>query len=143
MKAAAKPKKKFFTVHEANAMLPLVRRILQDITALATDLRDRYQRLAQLQKIGGLDQAHREEVQHLAQEFERGRDQMQEFEQEIARLGIELKDSYVGLIDFPHLKDGREVYLCWKLGEERVSYWHEVDAGFAGRQELAPPVLKG
>jgi hypothetical protein len=40
------------------------------------------------------------------------------------------------LIDFPHWRDGREVYLCWKLGEERIDYWHDIDAGYDGRQPL-------
>jgi hypothetical protein len=51
-------------------------------------------------------------------------------------MGIELKDPEQGLIDFRSIREGREVYLCWKLGEERVSHWHEIDAGFAGRQAL-------
>jgi hypothetical protein len=41
-----------------------------------------------------------------------------------------------GLVDFPHLKEGREVYLCWKHGEEDIRYWHEIDAGFAGRKRI-------
>jgi hypothetical protein len=55
---------------------------------------------------------------------------------EIAALGIEVKDLNQGLIDFPHLREDRVVYLCWRLGEGRIAYWHEIDTGFAGRQEL-------
>ena len=61
---------------------------------------------------------------------------MHEYEQELKNLGIELKDYYTGLIDFPCWMDGREVYLCWRLGEPEVAYWHELEAGFAGRQKL-------
>jgi hypothetical protein len=50
-------------------------------------------------------------------------------------LGVEPKGGD-GLVDFPALWDGRLVYLCWKLGEPEVLYWHEIDAGFAGRQPL-------
>jgi hypothetical protein len=50
--------------------------------------------------------------------------------------GIVLRDLDRGLIDFPSLRDGREVYLCWIDGEEDIAYWHDLDAGFAGRQEL-------
>src|SRR5206468_2386376 len=54
---------------------------------------------------------------------------------EIARLGAEVKDPDKGLIDFRSLRRGREVYLCWMLGEgERVSYWHDLDSGFTGRK---------
>jgi len=50
--------------------------------------------------------------------------------------GCQLKDMEMGLIDFPAIRDGREVYLCWKLGEEQIGYWHDVEAGYAGRQPL-------
>jgi len=50
--------------------------------------------------------------------------------------GVELKSIDEGLLDFPHERDGRVVYLCWRLGEERISWWHDMDAGVAGRQPL-------
>jgi hypothetical protein len=49
-------------------------------------------------------------------------------------MGIEVKDLTIGLIDFVGLRDGREVYLCWKYGEDSIQFWHETDAGFSGRQ---------
>ena len=140
MPAMSRPKqKKTYTVAEANAMLPLLRVILRDITTLANDLRERYERLQRMQEHGGkLDAAHQEEVQHLVEEFERGQEKMREYEQELEKLNVELKDYYTGLIDFRHLRDGREVYLCWRLGEDEVSHWHELDAGFSGRKRLEP-----
>ena len=57
-------------------------------------------------------------------------------EDELRKLGVELKDHNTGLIDFPCRMGDREVYLCWRLGEPEVGYWHEVNAGFAGRQKL-------
>jgi hypothetical protein len=54
----------------------------------------------------------------------------------IDALGIEIKDINTGLIDFWSKRDGREVYLCWRYGEPCVEYWHDIDAGFAGRQPL-------
>lgn len=56
--------------------------------------------------------------------------------QEIANLGVEIKDFERGLCDFPHMRDGRVVYLCWQRGEDAVEWWHDTDAGFAGRQRL-------
>ena len=50
--------------------------------------------------------------------------------------GVLLKDPDVGLLDFPSLREGREVLLCWRVGEEDVSYWHEVSDGFAGRKPI-------
>lgn len=55
---------------------------------------------------------------------------------ELEAAGIVLRDLERGLVDFPALRDGREVYLCWVEGEDEIGYWHEPDAGYAGRQPL-------
>jgi hypothetical protein len=130
--------KKYFTAAEANATLPLVRRIVQDITELAVGLRDRHERLTRLGggRRGALGDAYQEEMQTLQDDLDRAQDQMKDYVQELHALGVELKDYYTGLIDFPAWRDGREVYLCWRLGEPEVAHWHELDAGFAGRQKL-------
>jgi hypothetical protein len=134
----ARPEKKFFTVQEANATLPLVRAIVGDIAALAQALRERHERLQRIRgrPDGHLSEAHREEIEQAEAEFERGREMMQEFERELRQVGVELKDHFMGLVDFPSLMDGRVVYLCWRLGEPEVAHWHELDAGFAGRRKL-------
>jgi hypothetical protein len=139
--AGSRPKKKYYTVEEANATLPLLRSILRDVTALAGELRGRHEHLARLQDAGKLDAAHDEEVQAHIAEFERGQERMREYEAELTRLQIELKDYFTGLIDFRAVMDGREVYLCWRLGEPEVAHWHELDAGFAGRRPLAPQTV--
>ncbi len=59
-----------------------------------------------------------------------------EFGDELRRLGVELKDPVAGLVDFLTQIDGREAYLCWKLGEGEIAFWHELNAGFGGRQSL-------
>jgi hypothetical protein len=55
---------------------------------------------------------------------------------QIHETGVLIKDINQGLLDFPALKDGREVYLCWQYGEGEIAFWHEVEAGFAGRQPI-------
>jgi hypothetical protein len=55
---------------------------------------------------------------------------------EIQATGVLIKDINLGLLDFPALKDGREVYLCWQYGEGEIAFWHEIEAGFAGRQPI-------
>jgi hypothetical protein len=133
----ARRKKRYFTVSEANATLPLVRAILADVTALARQLRDRHERLMRVLPDGrAAGEAHREELLHVQEELQRDQQRMVDYERELRDLGVELKDYQVGLIDFPCLRDGREVYLCWKMGEPEVGHWHELDAGFAGRQKL-------
>lgn len=135
---APKTGKKFFTAAEANNTLPLVRVIVRDITALAHELRERYERLNRL-KPGDrfrLSDAHDEELRQVQAELERGQEKMENYVRELAQLGVELKDPLSGLIDFPSLMNGRAVYLCWRLGEPEVAHWHELEAGFAGRQKI-------
>ena len=55
---------------------------------------------------------------------------------ELRELGCELKGIDEGLIDFPAEREGRTIYLCWRLGEDAITHWHEVDTGFGGRQSL-------
>ncbi len=135
-------KKKHFTLSEANATLPLLRSILRDLTALAPHLRDRQERLRRLRDDSSksLGDAYREELEQIEAELQQDQMRMEEYYQELVDLGVELKDYFTGLVDFPSIMDGREVYLCWRLGEPDVAYWHELDAGFAGRQKIAANV---
>jgi hypothetical protein len=130
--------KRYFTLAEANATLPYVRAIVRDITELAHELRDRHERLGRLTagESGSSSEAHREELLQAEAAVEQGQERMQEYERELRQIGVELKDYFTGLIDFPSLRNGRPVYLCWRLGEPEVGHWHELDAGFAGRQRL-------
>jgi hypothetical protein len=56
--------------------------------------------------------------------------------EELAQLGVLIKDLDTGLVDFPSFRDGEEVLLCWQLGEDEIAWWHTLDGGFAGRQPL-------
>jgi hypothetical protein len=129
-----------FTIEQANAALPLVRAIASDMAELARDVVDRKERLALL--LGGRDpdshshDPYRSELAHIEGELEKDSRRLQEYVRELLALGVEPKDCLKGLVDFPCHMDGREVYLCWQLGEPEVLYWHELDAGFAGRQPL-------
>ena len=55
---------------------------------------------------------------------------------QIKEMGVHLKDADRGLCDFPYMRNGRIVYLCWQLGEENISYWHDIETGFSGRKPL-------
>jgi hypothetical protein len=132
--------KKFFTVAEANGTLPLVRAIVRDIAELAQQLRERHERLNRLRPGDrfSLSPAHDEEIQQGKAELERGQEKMEEYVRELQQLGVELKDYFTGLIDFPSVMNGRPIYLCWRLDEPEVAHWHELEAGFSGRQKLVP-----
>jgi len=118
-----------FTLKEANSTLPLVKRIVADIVkthTTATQLR---------QKIEDLDGG--KELTGAQGQLHRAVEQLQDFVEELTAVGAQLKDFQTGLIDFVGRHEGRDVYLCWKLGEEAIGYWHELDAGFGGRKPIA------
>jgi hypothetical protein len=123
---------KIFTVDEANEMLPVVRPKLERLKKLYTRislLSDQAKAAASASEAGGGMPGGALYVKAL---YEIGR-----IMTEIAEDGIQLKDYDRGLIDFPCFRDGRVVLLCWQLGErEEIEWWHETEAGFAGRQRL-------
>jgi hypothetical protein len=137
--ASAFEGRKLFTVEQANAMLPLVRAIGTDLARLGREVVERRERLAALTRgrsTEGRD-LHREELEQIERDLEANRRQLEEYVGELLELGVEPKNVLEGLVDFPSRREGRIVYLCWKLGEPEVAHWHELDAGFAGRQPLA------
>ena len=139
MPARNRRPKRLFTVDEANAALPLVRAIAQDMADLARELVERRDRLALLTSGRGnaaKSDLYTQELLQMQEELEKDNERLQEFSAELAELGVEPKNAVEGLIDFPSMMDGRPIYLCWKLGEPEVLHWHEVEAGFAGRQSL-------
>lgn len=112
---------------EANRSLPLVKRIVADIVQaqeVASQLH------IQAETLSGREQ------QSAQGDLQRQVDRLQEYVDELTDIGVELKDYQTGLIDFVARHQGREVYLCWKLGEDQITHWHELQAGFAGRQPV-------
>lgn len=138
---SSQPKKKYFTVEQANQALPLVRAIVTDIVTHFRDVHERKERLMRIRRRSGgatreADNLYSEEVQQIEEELEKDVARLQDYVDELQSLGAEFKDYVRGLVDFPALIDGREVYLCWQLDEPEIGYWHELDAGFQGRQSL-------
>ncbi len=135
------PDRKYFTVEEANRTLPLVTVIVRDIVELYRDIHERRERLARVRQLpGGVrrdkDSPYSEELEEIDAEIDKDIERLQNFCEEIQSIGVELKDPSTGLIDFYSKMDGQDVYLCWKLGEPEIMYWHDLDAGFLGRQSL-------
>jgi hypothetical protein len=119
--------KKYFTLADANKALPLVKAIVTDVAALANSMKERHGQLADLTGPA------REELEG---SLEKDQDRMQELVDELSALGVEMKDFFTGLVDFPCWKNGREIYLCWRMDEPTIGHWHEVAAGFAGRKKI-------
>ncbi|SRR5581483_3386947 len=128
---------RYFTREEAEALLPQISVVLRDIqrerAALGESVEERG--MLELRARGNGHDLH-ERIAKLQRELIQRRQALRALATELNRFGCELKDPETGLIDFLSLRDGHEVYLCWRLGEERINYWHEIQAGFAGRQPL-------
>lgn len=129
-----------FTLEQANAALPLVRAITGDIVELTRSMIERRERLQYLKQ--GRDDArtdvYSEELDDVEHTLESDALRLQELVEELQGLGVELKSLPEGLIDFPSVRNGRPIFLCWKYNEPSVAYWHELNAGFSGRQEISP-----
>jgi hypothetical protein len=138
-------RKKYFTIDEANAMLPLVRAIVKDLTDLSRDVYERRQRLTHLSAGRSTEKkdVYSEELAQIEEELEKDGQRLRDYVEELQRLGVEPKNGLEGLVDFPTLVDDRPAYLCWKLGESEVLFWHELEAGFAGRQSLTADAAIG
>lgn len=129
---------KTFTADQATRTLPLVSRIVQDIVRLYARWRER---VAELELVAAGSRADdpdprlvvlERDTQALAADIDGCIRELQE-------LGVVYKMPFdAGLVDFPAVLDGRSVYLCWRLGESAVDYWHELEAGYAGRHPLVP-----
>jgi hypothetical protein len=131
-------KRKLFTVEQANAALPLVRAITTDLARLSSEVVERRERLSML--LAGRQPSARDvygqELTQVEEDLKRDVERLKEYAEELRELGVDPKNFAEGLVDFPAVMDGRPVYLCWKLGEPEVLHWHDIDAGFPGRQPL-------
>lgn len=124
--------KKTYTVSEARRILPEIRPRLhemQEVWAGLESYRNEAQKIGKRIEEGGATLPNAGEYFKLIQQL---RENLKFFES----AGIEIKDISLGLVDFLSLQGGRLVYLCWKVDEETISHWHEIQDGFAGRKPL-------
>ncbi|MDA0838207.1 MAG: DUF2203 domain-containing protein [Planctomycetota bacterium] len=126
-------KPKVFTLEKAKAALPLVSRIVGDVKHTWAEILTKKEEFTKRTQV---DPSLSEDVLKFKEEIQDLADRMNEYDQELSQLGIELKDPATGLIDFYCRHEDRLVYLCWRYGEDEIKFWHELDAGFAGRQPL-------
>ncbi|MBI4003982.1 MAG: DUF2203 domain-containing protein [Candidatus Omnitrophica bacterium] len=132
---------KTFTVAEANALLPQVIPLIEQLQGIARSIQQTAQQLNETVEkvtagngypIQSLKVKIRELTEHQLQLVEA----FQSAHAQLEDLGAMLKDLTVGLVDFYGLRDGEPIFLCWKIGEDRIRFWHALEAGFAGRQPL-------
>ena len=136
---------RLFTIEQANAMLPLVRAITSDLASLARDVVERRHRVALLTAGRELKKGdpYSDELAQIEKDLQLDGQRLVEYMNELKELGVEPKGAVEGLVDFPAEMDGRIVFLCWKLGEQEVLHWHDLEGGFAGRQSLVAGVSHG
>ncbi|MBI5945731.1 MAG: DUF2203 domain-containing protein [Chloroflexi bacterium] len=120
---------RYFTPAEANETLELIRPILEEMMRIAENIHAHQPELWDMvRKSAG--NGGNPALSEILVDFDR----LDGFIHNIQDMGIQIKDLIIGLIDFPAMHEGREVYLCWQFGEGDVEYWHEIEAGFAGRR---------
>lgn len=122
---------RIFTLSEAIALLPELRSILEELT-------DEWNRIKslnpQIQK--ARDKAQFDGYSPYGVEYIEAVSHLMFVLQRIRDMGVVLKDVDRGLCDFPYMRSGRLVYLCWHLGEETIGFWHDIESGFGGREPL-------
>ncbi|HVA24461.1 MAG TPA: DUF2203 domain-containing protein [Chloroflexota bacterium] len=126
-----------FTVQEANALLPRVSELIRNLQRQREELGDMQRDYADaLERTSSNGHSVAEKLTEQRRQLELMVEGLNAGIGEIEELGCTVKDVDTGLVDFPGLRDGRIVNLCWRLGEPEVAYWHSLDTGFASRQPL-------
>jgi hypothetical protein len=128
---------RYFTLDEANATLPLVSRIVADITAHYPQWRDLVARYELVAAQSRPEWGESTEQIRLRGEIETVAKEISSYLAELEQVGCVFKGFDQGLVDFYGQIDGRDIFWCWKIGEERIDHWHEIEAGFAGRQPIS------
>ncbi|MCA9472584.1 MAG: DUF2203 domain-containing protein [Nitrospirales bacterium] len=122
---------RIFTLEEANSLIPQLEQLwgrIKEGKIILVETREEIQKASAHAHLGGGSLVGPQYIQALKD--------INESLHTIHELGVIVKDVDIGLCDFPYLLDGKIVYLCWKIGEEKISWWHETTSGYAGRQVL-------
>ena len=131
--------RRLFTLEEANYLIPWLERTFQRLRSSMERLEELRERLAGIQReqqrLNGTFNRYNE-INNMQAELDEMGKELQEIVDLIVAEGIIIRDVPKGLVDFPHLRGGREVYLCWISGEASIGYWHDTDRGFDHRQPL-------
>ena len=123
--------KRYFSVDEANATIPEVRRIFERAIPVSLRLQNRKPQIDEIVAKNVHNSGGPEGTAYVEDLL-----MLQQYLEAVAGLGVLVKDVERGLVDFPYDRNGHEVYLCWQYGEESIRFWHEIDAGFAGRRPI-------
>ncbi len=127
---------RLFTLDEAIVLLPTVRQLMTEIQAAKAEMDGLTTELERLMGLTGGNGHLAADIASSREEVQKAAMKLQKVIEELDGIGVELKGIDEGLVDFPSERDGRVINLCWRLGEETIAWWHELDTGFASRQPL-------
>ena len=130
---------KYFTLDEAQSLLPVLESLLKraiEAKRAADEIEQEIRDLSQRIFMSGGMFLDVENVRRRRKAYDAHAQQAKDLIAEIDAIGVQVKDLETGLLDFPCLVDGETVLLCWKMGEERIEFWHTLESGFRGRQKL-------
>ena len=123
--------KRYFTIEEANACIPELVDEISQLRPIRNLLAGLHAEITPLLEVASSNGGSKHTTTLLKETA-----RFKEIVERIAARGCHLKGLDPGLVDFPHLREGREVYLCWQINESKIRYWHEIEDGFEGRQRL-------
>jgi hypothetical protein len=122
---------KHFTLEQANEAMKIVRPLMDEVQAIREKiLASQPEAWPAIEKSAG--NGGNKALSSMVDDFEK----LDGLIHQMLDTGVQIKDINLGLLDFSAMKDGREVYLCWQYGEGDIAFWHEIDAGYAGRQPI-------
>lgn len=130
---------RFFTLQQAEKLLPEVASAIREAISLKAEYQQaqgEWQSFSQRVSVMGGVRVDRAQLSERKNHREKAARDLQQAIQQVHQFGCLVKDLDIGLIDFPTLLQGQEVYLCWKLGEPGIQFWHGVDEGFRGRKPI-------
>ncbi len=131
---------KVFTVEQANKMLPLIKRIVEDAVRDYVRWQDRVREF-ELASVRSTLDIPDPIAMELEADVQRLAESIDSYLHEVRQLGVQMKSIDRGIVDFPAELDGRQILLCWRLGEDSVGFWHEAESGFSGRQPLTSQMI--
>ena len=121
----------YFSIQQSNEALRVIRPLMDDVQAIRQKiLANQPEAWPAIEKSAG--NGGNKALSRMVDDFEK----MDTLIHQILDTGAQINDINMGLLDFSAIRDGHEVYLCWKYGEEDIAFWHEIDAGYAGRQPI-------
>ncbi len=128
--------KRLFTLEEANELIPFLTQCIAEIQILRQAVLNVMESKSDASKGNGHIFDDLQQTEHDLLTVTRAAGRITELVEAVSQTGAEVKDIDAGLVDFPSIRSGRTVYLCWRLGEEKIRFWHDLSSGAAGRRPL-------